>query len=339
MGVVLGTAVLTGSIAAACARSEPPTVAAPRQQVSSTVDPKTGTSASPRLYTQATPIPKGGGSYKVGVPYQVSGRWYYPRDEPGYDRTGVASWYGDDFHGRKTANGEIYDMNALSAAHTTLPMPSYVWVTNMENGRSLLVRVNDRGPYARERVIDLSRAAARALGSERRGLSQVRVRYAGAAPLNGDDRREQAFLRSQPWFSYAQSPAPAQRQLPYMRPYAEADTGTAPRKLRPAMAAGLASIASEAKAAPAERTERSGIERYVVAGSFRVEANAERRAAELAPFAAMRIIPVTTALGTIYQVRSETMSEATAQRTAGEIAAAGNKDVRITGGRGPQASR
>lgn len=351
--VAIGTSLLVGIIVAACVRSEPPNASAPQPQQStrSTVDPKTGTSASPRLYTQATPIPKGGGSYKVGVPYQVSGRWYHPREEPGYDRTGVASWYGDDFHGRKTANGEIYDMNALSAAHTTLPMPSYVWVTNLENGRSLLVRVNDRGPYAHDRAIDLSRAAARALGSEGRGLSQVRVRFAGPAPLNGDDRREQAFLRSQPWFNFAQSPAPAQRQMPYMRPYAEADSVTGAAKMRPAMAAGLGSIvtATEAKAQPlnAEQLDRPNVERadrasgavttdrHVIAGSFRNEANAERRATELERFATMRVVPITTAIGTIYQVRSDPMSDASAQRTAEEIVAAGIKDVRVTAGRTP----
>ena len=141
-----GLAALAGIALTACARNEPPSPAAPTSVVRTTVDPKTGTSASPRLYAANTPIPKGGGTYKVGVPYQISGRWYYPRVEPGYDRTGVASWYGDDFHGRKTANGEIYDMMGLSAAHTMLPMPCYAWVTNLENGRTVLDRNNDRGP-------------------------------------------------------------------------------------------------------------------------------------------------------------------------------------------------
>lgn len=182
---------------AACSRSHPEPA---RSSMRPSLDPRTGTTPSQRIIADGRPIPRGGGYYKVGAPYQISGRWYYPREEPGYDRRGVASWYGDDFHGRKTANGEIYDMNALSAAHPTLPLPSYVWVTNEANGRTLLVRVNDRGPYAQDRIIDLSRAVARALGSETRGLAQVRVRYAGPAPLNGDDRREQAFLRNQPWY-------------------------------------------------------------------------------------------------------------------------------------------
>ena len=201
-----------GLMLAACSRTEPvreppnrPLRAEPLGGRGA-VDPRLGTSPSPRLVATSQRIPKGGGTYKVGEPYKIAGRWYTPQVDPHYDRTGIASWYGDDFHGRKTANGEIYDMMALSAAHTTLPMPSLVWVENLENGRRLLVRVNDRGPYAHDRVIDLSKAAARALGSEGRGLARVRVRYAGPAPLDGDDRREQAFLRSQPWYRLALTP-------------------------------------------------------------------------------------------------------------------------------------
>jgi rare lipoprotein A len=163
-------------------------------------DPKWGVSSSPRVYGQNDRIPKGGGSYKLGRPYVVGGRWYTPREQPGYDAVGIASWYGDDFHGRKTANGEIYDMNRLSAAHPTLPLPTYAYVTNLDNGRTVLVRINDRGPYVGNRMIDLSRAAAHELGTRGKGLGRVRVRYAGHAPMNGDDTRERRFLASQPWY-------------------------------------------------------------------------------------------------------------------------------------------
>ena len=156
--------------------------------------------ASPRLVDGNQPIPKGGGSYKLGPPYQMDGRWYVPQVDPSYDRTGLASFYAEDFHGRRTSNGEIFDMWALTAAHPTLPLPSLAYVTNLENGRTLLVRLNDRGPYVNNRVIDLSRASARYLGVEGSGLARVRVRYAGPAPLSGDDRREQRFLATQPWF-------------------------------------------------------------------------------------------------------------------------------------------
>ena len=127
--------------------------------------------------------------YKIGKPYKVNGRWYRPEEDPDYVEVGVASWYGRDFHGKKTANGEIYDMNLMSAAHTTLPMPSMVEVTNLNNGRKVVVRVNDRGPFARNRIIDLSRAAARRLGFEQDGLARVKVRYVGRAPLQAKASR------------------------------------------------------------------------------------------------------------------------------------------------------
>lgn len=116
-----------------------------------------------------------GGHRKVGNPYQIAGQWYYPKEEPDYDETGIASWYGPGFHGRQTANGERFDQYQVSAAHTTLPMPSLVRVTNLENGRSMVVRVNDRGPFAHGRIIDLSRRAAQLLGFEQQGTAKVRV--------------------------------------------------------------------------------------------------------------------------------------------------------------------
>lgn len=121
----------------------------------------------------------GGGTYKVGTPYQIGGVWYYPKEDPFYDETGIASWYGHDFHGKLTANGEQYNMDALTAAHRTLPLPTIVRVTNLENGKSLRLRVNDRGPYARGRIIDVSRRAAELLGFQKNGTARVRVEYEG----------------------------------------------------------------------------------------------------------------------------------------------------------------
>ncbi len=115
------------------------------------------------------------GVYKVGKPYQIKGVWYYPREDPKYSKTGIASWYGEEFHGRRTANGEVYDMNDLTAAHKTLPMPVRVRVTNLENGRSLVLRVNDRGPFVNGRIIDVSRRAAQLLGFQKQGTAKVRV--------------------------------------------------------------------------------------------------------------------------------------------------------------------
>jgi rare lipoprotein A len=125
------------------------------------------------------------GVYKVGQPYQIEGVWYYPKEDQFYDETGIASWYGQDFHGKNTANGELYDMDTLTAAHRTLPLPVIVRVTNLENGRSLLVRVNDRGPYARGRIIDLSRRSAQLLGFYDKGTARVRVQYEGRAEVGG----------------------------------------------------------------------------------------------------------------------------------------------------------
>ena len=124
-----------------------------------------------------------GGIYKIGTPYQILGGWYYPRENTNYDETGIASWYGSKFHGRRTANGEIFDMNLLTAAHPTLPMPVRARVTNLENGKSIIVRINDRGPFAKDREIDLSRKAAEVLGFRDKGTTQVRVQYLGRAPL------------------------------------------------------------------------------------------------------------------------------------------------------------
>jgi rare lipoprotein A len=161
------------------------------------LDPKYGVAASPRVVESGDPVPKGGGTYRVGRPYTVAGRLYVPEEDRNYSAIGLASWYGDDFHGRLTANGEIFDMTSISAAHPTMPMPSYARVTNLSNGKSLIVRVNDRGPYHANRVMDVSYRAAKLLEFERSGTARVRVEYVGRASLDGsDDRQLMATLRS-----------------------------------------------------------------------------------------------------------------------------------------------
>ena len=149
---------------------------------------------SKKVVNYGQTVPKGGGHYKIGRPYKIANKWYRPRENTRYDRVGTASWYGDLFHGRKTANGEVFDMDALTAAHPTLPLPTLVEVTNLANKRSIIVRVNDRGPYRHNRLIDLSRKAATILGFIGRGTAKVRVKYIGRAPLNGDDRFENRVL-------------------------------------------------------------------------------------------------------------------------------------------------
>jgi rare lipoprotein A len=160
------------------------------------LDPRYGVSSSPRVVAPGDPVPKGGGSYRVGAPYVVGGKTYVPEDNPHYRAEGVASWYGSDFHGRLTANGEVFDRESMSAAHATLPLPSYVRVTNISNHKSVIVRINDRGPYAGNRLIDVSERAASLLGFYGSGLAPVRVEYVGRAPLEGsDDMMLMATLR------------------------------------------------------------------------------------------------------------------------------------------------
>jgi rare lipoprotein A len=173
------------------------------------VDARYGVAPSERLVGPGEPVPKGGGVYRVGSPYMVAGRVYVPQDDPNYRAVGLASWYGDDFHGRATANGEIFDADSISAAHPTLPLPSYVRVTNLSNGRSLIVRVNDRGPYHGNRIIDVSKRAAHLLGFTVRGTAWVRVEYVGRAAMEGsNDRVLEATLRQS-----APAPAPWDTRL------------------------------------------------------------------------------------------------------------------------------
>ena len=147
-----------------------------------------GVAASPRV-TTSRKVRRGGGRAQVGKRYKVRGKWYYPREQPGYNKVGNASWYGPNFHGRLTANGEIYDQYALSGAHPTFPLPSYARVTNLANGNSVVVRVNDRGPYSNKRIIDMSARAAELLDYKRQGIARVRVQYIGKARLDGRDQR------------------------------------------------------------------------------------------------------------------------------------------------------
>jgi rare lipoprotein A len=219
---------------------------------------------SPRVVEEGEPVPKGGGAYKVGKPYNINGRTYVPAENPHYRAEGVASWYGRDFHGRLTANGEVYDMHSISAAHTTLPLPSYVRVTNLNNGRSIVVRVNDRGPYHRDRVIDLSIGTAKALDFYHRGIARVRVEYVGRAPIEGSDETMlMATLREG-----SPAPAPSKVMVAAAKPFipkpddeakaplpSERSYALASASSRPAKPVSLSEIASadRAKTKPASR--------------------------------------------------------------------------------------
>ncbi len=268
--------VLVGSAAlAACATPQPRYSARAPHVGPVTAGPATGAQ------------PNGaGGRYKVGAPYQVAGIWYVPKEEPTYDQQGVASWYGDEFHMKPTANGEVFDMNVVSAAHTTLPLPSMVEVTNLDNGKKMTVRVNDRGPFVGGRVIDLSREAARRLGFDRQGTANVRVRYVGPAELGPPD----AGLRHA---SYDGSPPPGSSLPAAPIPY----SGLTPTAVA---SAPLAPIAATQPARTVAST--SGVYR-VQAGAFSEAANAQRVADQLAGAGAATIEPVQRADGvTLYRV-------------------------------------
>lgn len=151
------------------------------------VDPKYGVAPSPLVVSDGSEVPRGGGREMVGRPYKIAGRTYTPRRDENYSREGLASWYGPGFHGRQTANGEVFDQHAVSAAHPTLPIPSYVRVTNLSNSRSLIVRVNDRGPFHDNRIIDVSKTVADALDFRKNGVARVKVDYVAPASTDGSD--------------------------------------------------------------------------------------------------------------------------------------------------------
>jgi len=242
-----------------------------------------------RVIPLGQPVPKGGGFYQIGSPYQVAGRVFTPREDPDYDRIGTASWYGEMFHGRRTANGEIYDMDRLSAAHPTLPLPVYAQVTNLENGRTIVVRINDRGPYARDRIIDLSRRSAEVLGFRDRGTATVRVKYLRRAPMNGDDRYEQTYLANQGWArvaSAAKAPNAAAQVLPAENP----ENLVLPwQVVTPQPVAALkntGSVQSGVKAA----AKASGL--IVQAGTFKSKDNAERARSALSAIAPVDVASI-----------------------------------------------
>jgi len=264
-----------------------------------------GEKLGPRVIPLGQPVPKGGGRYSVGKPYQVAGGWYTPREDPSYDAVGRASWYGELFHGRYTANGEIYDMDRLTAAHPTLPLPVYARVTNLANGRSIVVRVNDRGPYARDRIMDLSRRSADALGFRKNGTAQVRVTYLGKAPLNGDDSYERRYLASQGWAQYAT----AKRIRPAADPIAVASiasVGTPPRKNADKLASRLAPPQANPERAPSTPatlppTQAGAL--LVQAGTFKSQENAERARTQLASIAPVDVAPITAGGEIFFRVR------------------------------------
>ncbi|MEX0760777.1 MAG: septal ring lytic transglycosylase RlpA family protein [Tistlia sp.] len=243
------------------------------------------------------------GRYKVGNPYQIAGKWYYPQADLAYDETGIASWYGPGFHGKQTANGERYDQQALTAAHPTLPMPSLVEVTNLENGRVLKLRINDRGPYKNGRILDLSKRAADLLDVTRRGTAKVRVRV-----LREESLQLAAIAqgRSPELLAQAGSAPPA---VPLTEVSAEPLAG-APAPAAQGRAAAQPAVVRSTPPEPAPlldgRITQTAVlpsAIFVQAGAFTEPVNAQRLAGRLDPLGSVRVAPANVNGTSYYRVQ------------------------------------
>ena len=291
--------------------------------------------------------PQGEGVYKVGTPYEVNGIWYHPEESFTYDAVGEASWYGPGFDGNLTANGEIYDQNALTAAHPTLQMPSLVRVVNLENGRSVVVRVNDRGPFAHDRIIDVSRRAAELLGFLDQGTAQVRVQvltdesYAIAVAARGGDPGPMVPARPREEVQVASLAAPAPLAAPTPptapTPLAAPAPLAAPTPLvapvpdqRPVQSAAPARPSIQTQSAPA-RPDLAEERYFVQAGAFSVYDNATRLRDRLAPLANTTIAPLTRGDGsTLYLVQLGPIESADrADEVLAGVIDRGQSDARI----------
>ena len=275
-------------------------------------------------------------TYKTGEPYQVGGIWYVPHEQPHYDETGTASWYGDAFQLKATANGEIFDMNQFSAAHTTLPLPSMVEVTNLDNGRKLTVRVNDRGPFVGNRIIDLSHAAAHELGYDRAGLAHVRVRYVGPAPLAGPEAgvRMASTGPLTPHYPITMSPTPATGPTsPPVSAAPQSDVQLASYKApEPIETTSLAPLPpARPLAVPAPRGDTIAAQTFrIQAGAFSDQANARRAAAQLNATGTATIEPMERNGVTLYRVLLPgPADELEAYAVRDKVAAAGFTDARV----------
>lgn len=263
--------------------------------------------------------------YKIGQPYQVDGVWYYPAVNYDYDETGIASWYGPGFVGQATASGEIYDQNAMTAAHKTLPLPTLVRVTNLENGRQIQLRINDRGPFVNNRIIDVSYRAAQLLGMDVNGTARVRVQVMAeesrqlAAQLGGGETGPGAP-------KVAAAPAPKLVVQPLTGGTQVATTGPAAPKSIVGLATGpLPQPSTSVVLEPVHPTNL-----FVQAGAFLQITNANNLRSKLAGIASARIIPVQLGAQRFYRVRLGPIATvADADRVLGQVIAMGNRDARL----------
>ena len=261
------------------------------QKHTAKLDPFSGV-GSP-YYKGRGKIPFGGGKYQVGNPYQVAGRWFTPREQPGYDKTGLSSWYGEAFHRRMTSNGEWFDMETLTAAHATLPLPSYAKVTNLENGKSIIVRINDRGPFVDTRVLDVSKKVAELLGYKQQGTAKVRVQYIGPAPLNDKGNHLMAMNRE------------LRRGTP-LRQMIAAASGTRSPDLEVAEAE--PNPVQRVKFTPqptqqVEEVQQASVNYFIQVGSFSDPDNVARIREQLSEVGPIQIAELEGSNGPIYRVR------------------------------------
>lgn len=277
----------------------------------------------------AKQVPSERGAYKVGKPYQIKGVWYYPAEDYDYDETGIASWYGPQFHNRNTANGEVFDMNSVSAAHRTLPMPSFVRVTNLDNGRSIVVRVNDRGPFAHGRIIDLSRRAAQLLGFEQQGTTKVRVQILAdesrAVALRLQDKQPEptgTAPAAAPRVMVAAEtlPPPGSREQP--KPILVAD------QTDRASVSGLAEPQVDRQPVVQEPVRDTNV--YIQAGAFQRYDNANQVSARLSTLGKAMIVPAKVASGEVFRVRMGPLASVDeADRMLDMVIRSGYPDARV----------
>jgi len=294
-------------------------------------------STSQQTQPTASTAKQGHGLYKVGKPYQIDGIWYYPKDDWSYDETGIASWYGEQFHGRYTANGEIFDLNGLTAAHHTLPMPSIVQVTNLENGRSLELRVNDRGPFAAGRIVDVSRQAAQLLGFERNGTAKVRVRL-----LPSESQQAQAVARRNGSEEVPGGPVEVAQAAPRTavdaQPLAPLP-GT--RAAAPAQTASIAPLKASAEPVPVAvdppltgkvtvGPAKPNAQIYIQAGAFAQMDNANRVRQRIAGLGSAQVTAVRVNGSNLFRVRLGPIANVDdADKMLARVLASGLPDARI----------
>jgi rare lipoprotein A len=282
----------------------------------------------------------GRGIYTVGSPYQINGKWYYPAVDYSYDRTGIASWYGADFDRKYTANGEIYDMNQLTAAHPTLPLPSIVEVVNLRNGRSLQLRVNDRGPFIDGRLIDVSRRSAQLLGFETQGTTPVRVKIMKSESIAAAEEA----MRNSGQVLVAQAAGLAQvaprvgpaPMTSAAAPPRAADTAPSPTIATPAaeMAAGAVAAAQMPPSPPKIHADAAGPSGriYIQAGAFAMRDNAQRVRSRIARLGSVLVTPAAINGVELYRVRlGPVESAAQAERLLAQVVSSGYPGARIVG--------